>query len=120
MTLAFKRIMLYAKLALIIAAVLIVFIAVLKNRDNVIIVWFFREYQAVNVLWLIACTAVSTVLSWWILSATVGVWRDLRGVYNATQAQRREEALKQREAKLVEAEERIDRKLKGAAEGEDK
>lgn len=120
MTLAFKRIKVYAKLTLIVAAVLIVFMVVLKNRDNVVTVWFFREYQAVNVLWLIACTAVSTVLLSWILSTTVGVWRDLRDVFDATEAERREEALKQREAKLVEAENRIDRKLKGAAEGEDK
>ncbi len=102
MTLAFKRIKVYAKLTLIVVAVLIVFMVVLKNRDNVVTVWFFREYQAVNILWLIGCTAASTVLLWWILSATVGVWRDLRDGFDATEAERREEALKKRQAELDE------------------
>ena len=114
MSLVMKRIKVYAKLSLMVATALIVLLVIFKNRHNVVTIWFFKQYEAVNVLWLMLCTAVATVLSWWVVFATVGVWRDMRDVNAADQKKRRDEDFQKRQEELVETEKRIDKKLKEA------
>ncbi len=118
MSLVIKQIKLYAKLTLIIALALIVVMVVFKNRKNEATVWFFGTYESIKVLWLLLCTAVGSIAAWWILGTTLGVWRDLRDVYRASEVKRRTEQLEKRAEELADAEKRIDEKLKRAKDSD--
>lgn len=114
MKLVLKQIKVYARLVVLIAMALVVVAVVVKNADNRVTVWFFRSYESVHVLWLILFTSVGSVLSWRILTATLGVWRDMRELRRASEVERAQNDQLQRAKELAETEERIDRKLKDA------
>ena len=114
MRLVFKQIKVYARLVVLTAMALVVVAVVIKNADNKVTVWFFRSYESVHVLWLILFTSVGSILSWWILTATLGVWRDMRELHRTAELERARKDELQRAKNLAETEERIDRKLKEA------
>lgn len=114
MKLVFKQIKVYARLVVLIAMALIVAAVVVKNADNRVTVWFFRSYESVHVLWLILFTSVGSILSWWILTATLGVWRDMRELHRASELERARTDQLKHAKEMAEREERIDRKLKDA------
>lgn len=114
MNLVIKRIKLYARLTLFVTLALVVAAVIFKNRQHQVTVWFFKTYESINVLWLMACTAGGSVLAWWILSTSLTVWRDLRDVHRATELQREKEQMQHRAEEIAETEKRIDRKIKEA------
>ncbi len=114
MNLVIKRIKLYARLTLFVALVLVVAAVVFKNRNHQVTVWFFKTYESINVLWFMTCTAVGAMVSWWLLTTTFGVWRDMRDVHRATELKRTEDELRRRADDIAAAEKRIDRKIKDA------
>jgi len=115
MRLVFKQIKVYARLVALVALALVVAAVVVKNTDNKVNVWFFKSYESVHVLWLILFTSVGSILAWWILTATIGVWRDVRQLHRATALDRAQKDQLQRAKELAAAEERLDRKLKQSA-----
>lgn len=119
MSLVVRRFKVYAKIVLLVAVVLIVGLVVLYNRSNTVDVWFFASYQEVNVLWLLACTAIGSVLAWWIVARSVGLWRDMRELSSEAERQKSEQQQRELAAKLAETEKRIDAKLKKGISGEE-
>ncbi|HEY3244590.1 MAG TPA: hypothetical protein VGM03_14715 [Phycisphaerae bacterium] len=114
MKLAFRKFKVYAKLVVIIAAALVTLLVVYNNHDQRASVWFFGEYQNINVLWLMACTAAAAILVYWILRITRGVLHDMRAAQQEEQLRAREAAAAQRARELEERERRLDDKLKRA------
>jgi len=115
MRLVFKQIKVYARLVVLVALALVVVAVVVKNSDNKVTIWFFKPYESVHVLWLILFTSVGSILAWWILAATLGVWRDMRELHRVTELERAQKVHLQRAKELAATEERVDRKLKKAA-----
>ena len=107
MKLVFKQINVYARLVVLIAMALVVVAVVIKNADNRVTVWFFKSYESVHVLWLILFTSVGSILSWWILSATLGVWRDMRELHRASELERARKDQLQHAKELSETEEHL-------------
>ena len=119
MKLVFKQIKVYARLVVLVGMAMVVTAVVIKNADNKVTVWFFRPYESIPVLWLILFTSVGSVLSWWILTATLGVWRDMRELHRASELEQARADQVQRAKEMAETEERIDRKLKEAISDEE-
>jgi len=111
MTLVLRRIKVYLKLLAILLSI------VLKNLDRTVNVWFFGEYEGINVLWLILITAVSAIVGWWGFLKVFGVLRELREVRAATEANRRLEAQRQFAEEMALRERRIDEKVKRSISG---
>ncbi len=65
MNLALRRFKVYLKLTLIGATALVLLIVVLMNRKNEVDFWFLRQYEKVNVLYIILISAVASVLLFW-------------------------------------------------------
>lgn len=112
MTLALKRIKVYLKLVAILAVVATILTIVLANQGNLADVWFFGQYDRVNVLWLILITAVSSIASWWIVLKIFGTLRELRGLKRAREDRQRIDEQQRLARELAEREKRIDEKLR--------
>jgi len=80
MSLAFDKVKVYFKLAVMIAAALLVVIVIWYNRRHEVDVWFFGTIEDVNVLWLMLCTAVGTVVFWRLVRLTRHVIKDVHKV----------------------------------------
>ncbi len=118
MSIVIKQLKLYARLTLFVALALVVGLVILKNRNHRVTVWFFGTYESVNVLWLMLCTAGASVVSWWVVLTTRGVWRDMRELHQATEARRQQAELEKRAEEIAQAERRVDKKLRDAAGGD--
>ena len=114
MSLVFKQIKVYTKLSLIVALVAVILLIVRKNAPHNVDVWFFRSYKQINVLWLILFTSVGSIVSWWVLSTTWSLWKDMRDLKHAADAKGAEEEQKRLAEKLADTEKRIDDKLADA------
>jgi hypothetical protein len=117
MSLAFKRIKVYTKLALVLIVALVIGAVFIKNRNHEVRFWFFGLVDAeaeINVVWLILCTAVGAVFSWWVLLAAVSMIKDLRAVRHEEELREREQAQQELAQKLREQEKRIDQKVRKA------
>jgi len=116
-SLAFDRIRVYVRLALVFAAVGAIVLVLFMNRNHNVTVWCFwitDQDKPVNVVWLMLGTAAATLVSWWALSFGWGLWRDMRKVQRETVQQEAEKTWQKRAADLGERERRIDAKLKEA------
>jgi hypothetical protein len=117
MSLAFKRLKVYVRCTLIVAAAVAIGLVLVKNRDNQVAFWFFgltEETGRINVVWLMLCTAVGTLVSWWVFSFGWGLWREVREVRRLEASKHTAEELKKRETELNKRERRIDESLKRA------
>lgn len=114
MPLVFKQFKVYVRLALLVALALVIVLVVFYNRTNKVNVWFFKSYESINVLWLLVCTAIASIVSWWIVSASFGLWRDLRDLGRAAELKKTQAEQEKLVANLAETEKRIDKKLKDA------
>lgn len=117
MSLAIKRFKVYVRVTLIVVVAVAIGLVLFKNRDNKVSFWFFgvtEDGTQINVVWLMLCTAVGTLLSWWVFSFGWGLWRDLREVKRQQAVDRATKELAKREAELDERDRRIDQKLKRA------
>jgi len=114
MSLAFRRIKVYIRTALVVIVLAAVAVVLIKNRGNRVPVWFFGlidEKQEINVVWLILCTAAGSIVSWWVIRAGVGLLRDMRELQRDSEFRRREQEQKELADKLREQERRIDEKI---------
>ncbi len=102
-----KRVSVYLKLGFVVAVVFVVTLVVIYNRRNVVDVWFFKSYEQINVLWLMLVTSAGSVVTWWLLTATFGVWRDMRELAAESERKRMEQEQRELARKLVDAEKRI-------------
>ncbi|GMU21952.1 MAG: hypothetical protein AMXMBFR13_20400 [Phycisphaerae bacterium] len=121
MALALKRIKVYLKLTAIVTVVVLVLLIVLKNQEYRTDIWFFRQYEQINVLWLILITAVCSIAGWWLVSKIFSTLRELRELRRTRQSE--EELARQRRLaqELAERERRIDEKIRRSiAEGPDR
>ncbi len=114
MSLAFKRIKLYTKLVLILIVALAIGMVLIKNRDNTVKIWFFwvvDPQQPINVVWLLLCAAVASVVSWWVLLKALTLVKDMRELHRQEQQREIAKAQEDRAKELQEQERRIDQKI---------
>ena len=122
MSLAFKQFTVYLRTVLIVLVAGAIGLVLWNNRANEVSFWFFGVTgtdQPVNVIWLIVCTAVGTLVSWWVFSFGWGLWRDMREVKRTRAAELAEEELARREAALDDRDRRIDQKLRQAIDDDE-
>ena len=116
MNLAFRTIAVYGKLALIAAVGLVLALVVWMNRNNEVNFWFFREYEKVNVLYIILIAALTAIVVYWIVARIRGILHQLR-VVRSEKRKAEELAGQQRLAsELAEREKRLDEKLQRTLE----
>lgn len=112
MNLAFRRIAVYGKLALIGAIAVVLAVIVWMNRANRVDFWLFGRHEDVNVLYIILISAVVSVAVFWIVTRVRGVLRELQAV-RAEKVRAVEEAARQRQtSELAEREKRLDETLR--------
>jgi len=114
MSLAFRRIKVYIRTALVVIVLVAVAVVLIKNRENRVRFWFFGLIDATrdfNVIWLILCTAAGSIVSWWVIRASVGLVKDMRELQRDGEFRRREQEQKELAEKLREQERRIDEKI---------
>lgn len=109
-----KRITAYLKLGFIVAVVFVIALVAINNRKNVVDVWFFKSYEQINVLWLMFITSAGSIVTWWLLTATFGVWRDLKELARESERKEKEQQQQELAKKLADTEKRIDEKSKKA------
>lgn len=117
MSLAFRRLKVYFRLALILLVAIAICAVLWKNRSNQVNFWFFwlaDEQTPINVLWLILYAAVGTLIAYWTLSMVWGLWRDMRKVASDSAIREEKERQQKLAEQLQEQEKRIDEKLKKA------
>ena len=117
MTLALKRLKVYVRSTLIVVVAVAIALVLFKNRDNEVSFWFFGladESRPLNVIWLMLCTAVGTLVSWWVFSFAWGLLRDMREVKRQQAMDQVTKELAKRQAEMDERDRRIDEKLKRA------
>ena len=111
MSLAFKQISVYTKLILVLIVALAVGTVLVKNRNSMVTIWFFGLVESdkpINVLWLLLCTAVGSVVCWWVFLKALHLVREMREVAQEKQARKATELQEQRARELTAQEERID------------
>lgn len=114
MSLAFRQLKVYLRIALIVLIGIGVALVLFKNRAYEVGFWFFwlrDETQPVNVVWLLLCTAVGTLLTWWVLSIAWGLIRDWRELKRLKANAELVKAQAKHEAELTEREKRLQKKL---------
>ena len=114
MSVAIKKTKLYFKLVLIAVVVIMVVLVLFKNSGNQATVWFFKEFESVNVLKLLLVTAVISIISFWILSTVFKLSREWREVSKQVAQQEKEKQLEQKAQAMQEREQRIDSKINKA------
>ena len=122
MSLAFKRFKVYLRTLLSALVVVVVGLVLFKNRNHEVAVWFFwltDPDETVNVVWVMLCTALATLVSWWVVSRGVTLLREVREVRRLQLAKASDERQKARAAELDERERRLDEKLERAITDED-
>jgi hypothetical protein len=110
LNLAWKRLTVYLRLAVIVLVVGAIGIVLFQNKNYRVKFWFFGlvdETKDINVVWLIVSTAMLTRLLWSILAFCSKMWRDLREVRKQEAKRRAEEDMKRREADLIQREARL-------------
>ena len=73
-----KKIKTYTRLCLVVVVALAVVLIIFKNHGRTANFWFFQEFENVSVLWLIACTAVGSIVAYWVSLTLWSLWKDLR------------------------------------------
>ena len=116
MSLAFKKLRVYARLILMGAVGLVVVLVLFKNRNNLATVWFFHEYKDINVVWLLLITGIGSVVAAWLTRGVFRVMKEVRQIRQEEDSARLVREQEQRARDLVEQEKRIDAKLKASLE----
>lgn len=114
MSLAFRQLKVYLRIALVVLIGVGVALVLFKNRAYEVRFWFFGLGDAtepVNVVWLMLCTAIGTLLTWWGLSIGWGLIRDRRELKRLRANADLVSAQAKREAELTEREKRLQEKL---------
>lgn len=114
---AFRQLRVYVRLAVIVLVALAIGLVLFKNRAHRVEFWFFGltdTARPINVIFLMVCTAAGTLATWWTLRLARGIWRDLREVERARDIDQANRVLHKRATELEERERRIDAKLQDA------
>ena len=117
MGLAFKRAKVYVRLIVLAVTVIAVGAVLLGNRKNEVSVWFFGlidPTESINVVWLIASTAVATLICSWVFRFSWAVLREVREVGRLQSARDLKHQQDEKEKELDQRERRLDTKLKEA------
>ncbi|UCG32554.1 MAG: hypothetical protein JSU68_12930 [Phycisphaerales bacterium] len=121
MSLAFRKLHTYARLALMVAVAVVVALVLFKNRNHQATVWFFHKYEDINVVWLLVITGAGSVVAAWLTRGVFQVIKEVKRMRIEEESKRilRDQAT--RAQQLLEQERRIDAKLKASLEskGED-
>jgi hypothetical protein len=112
MGLALRRIKVYFKLTLMAAVAILVSLVIVCNRHNEANIWFFKDYEKVNVLYLILITAASSIAVFWVITRIRGVLRDARQLREEQHAAEKLAEQKKLAEELANREKRIDEKLR--------
>lgn len=123
MKLAFKRATLYLRICVLVVVGGAIALTLFKNRNNDVSVWFFGltdTEQKINVVWLMLCTSVGTLIAWWAASLVWGLIRDARELRNVDAAKHAAESAREREKSLDDRERQLKRKFAdGDASGDE-
>lgn len=112
MALAARQIKVYLRLVAIGAVGLTVLLVVLMNLKYRADIWFFGKYEDVHVLWLIAVTAVGSIMGWVVVRKVFSVIRDLKELRKAKRDEQKISAQQRLADETAEREKRIDEKLR--------
>lgn len=118
MKLAFKRATLYLRICVLVVVGGAIALTLFQNRRNDVSVWFFGltdTEQKINVVWLMLCTSVGTLIAWWAASLVWGLLRDAKELRNVDAAKHAAESVHEREKSLDDRERQLKKKF---AEGE--
>jgi hypothetical protein len=122
MSLALRRVKVYAQVALVGVLVVAIAIVLFMNRKNSVSFWFFGftdDAKKVNVVWLLVWTASTTLVVARLFWFARGLLRNWRELHRAEQVAEATEAQKKRAADLEERQRQLDAKLQ-AIEGNKK
>lgn len=109
-----RQIIVYSKLIIVCAALLLVALIVFMNRSFKSNFWPGADGEPVSTLWLMLATAITSVLLFWVFAKTRRVFRELTQV-RAEQAMAARLSEQERLKKsLDDQERRIDEKIKRA------
>lgn len=114
MSLAWRQLKAYVRLALVVIVVLAIALMLYNNRAKSVALWFFwlrDEQQPINVVFLMLWTAVGTLISWWVLSFGWELFRDMREIKRQSRLERAKKELTEREAELQRRERQLDEKV---------
>lgn len=112
MGLALRRIKVYCKLALMVAVAGVVLLIVVCNRQNEANVWFFKDYEKVNVLYLILITGVSSIGLFWVTMRIRGVLHEASLMRQERHSAEKLAEQKRLSDEIADREKRIDEKLR--------
>ena len=119
MSLAFKKLRVYARLSLMGAVALLVILVLIRNRNHQVTVWFFYEFQEINVVWLLVVTALASILGAWIIRGFFGVMGEVSRIKREQELARTTRQHEELARNLSEQEKRIDAKIKASLTGDD-
>ncbi len=114
---AFQQLKVYVRAGLLLVVAVVVALVFLNNRGHSVSIWFFGltdDQKPVNVVWLMLCTAVATLVVWWTGSLAWGLLRDMREVKRRRNIDAANKVIEGRAADLDKRERRIDSKLRQA------
>ena len=114
MRLAFQRIKVYSKLAVVGGVAFVVLVVLFMNRGNVADVWLFRSYEKVPTLWLMLLTSMAAIVTWWLLWSVRRLIRDWRQLTTEQLAEANLAEQRRLAEEIAAREQRIDEKIKGS------
>ena len=117
MTVALRQLRVYVRGGLLLVVAVAVAMVFFRNRSHSVTIWFFGltdDQKPVNVVWLMLCTAVATLVVWWTVSLAWGLLRDMREVKRLRAVDTANRVIEERAAALNDRERRIDAKLRRA------
>lgn len=117
MSVAFKQLRVYVRASIVVAVLVAVVLVLFMNRGHTVSLWFFGltdTNKPVNVVWLMLCTAASTLVSWWGLSLGWGLWRELKEAHSLRMIRDAAGRLDERAEKLDVRERRLDENVQKA------
>jgi uncharacterized membrane protein len=109
-----RQFVVYLKVTLVVAVVLLVAVVVFNNRNYTTRFWPGATAEDVPTLWLMLMTAAASISIFWVLMRVRGVYRELKVLHAQEAEEQRLKAHEQRSSDLEEQERRIDQKLKTA------
>lgn len=115
MRLAIRTFTVYLRVVVVLLVVAAIGLILFKNRTYTVNVWLFGltdPEKAVNVVWVILATAVSSLTLWWIVSLGRGLVHDFRELRRERELALTQQVTQQRVAELDARQQRVEEQLK--------
>jgi len=116
---AFRKLRAYAKLTLMSAVGVLGALVLVKNRNHQATIWFIREHENINVVWLLLITGIGSVMAAWLMRGLFHVIVELKRIRAQDESASIIREQERRSRELAEQEKRIDAKLKASLETPD-